>query len=276
MKELDLVKVQEVAKKVRRDIVEMTYKAGTTGAHIGGSLSAVEILSAMYCGVLNYNKANLYSEDRDRFVFSKGHAAMALYSILFRVGIMQESEFNSFKVDGSYIASHPHMDESLGIEFSSGSLGLGLSQAVGQALGLRIKGNDASTIYVFQGDGECDEGSVWEAAMSAANFKLDNIILVIDRNELQLDGPIEDVMSLGEFNSKWNSFGWNVIDADGHDILNLYAAFAEAKNFKNGKPTVIVAHTIKGKGISFIENQPQWHVNMLNKKLYEKAIEELN
>lgn len=275
MKQQDFNSIKEISKLVRRDIVEMTHKAGTTGAHIGGSLSCVEIMTVLYGMVLQYNKDNMDSPDRDRLIFSKGHAAMTLYSVLYRFGIMSEKEFNSFKEDGSYIASHPHMEPKLGIEFSTGSLGIGLSQGVGMALGLRIKDNTKPHIYIFQGDGECEEGSVWEAAMSASNYKLDNIILVIDKNELQLDGRVDDIMSLGDLSAKWKSFGWNVIMADGHDELSLYSAFHQAETTTNGLPTVIIAKTIKGKGISFIENQPQWHVAMLSEKLYHKAIEEL-
>lgn len=275
-KSFDVNFVDTLSKKIRRDIVEMTFKSGTTGAHIGGSLSCVEILTILYYSFLRYDKKKMNHEMRDRFIFSKGHAAMALYSVLYRFGIMSEEEFNTFKVNGSFIASHPHMDEKMGIEFSSGSLGIGLSQAVGTALALRIKSNTTSKVYVFQGDGECDEGSVWEAAMSAAHFKLNNIILIIDRNNLQLDGPTESVMSLGNFSAKWESFGWNVVEADGHDSKQLYDAFVRVENISNSRPTVLIAHTVKGKGLSFVENQAQWHVNMLPKKLYEMALAELS
>lgn len=263
-----------IAQKVRKDIVDMTYKAGTTGAHIGGSLSAVEILSTLYCHTLRFDTNDMTDPHRDRLIFSKGHAAMALYSILYHTGILPKSEFESFKKNGSYIASHPHEDIRYGIEFSSGSLGLGLSQGVGMALGMKMR-NIESRVFVFQGDGECEEGSVWEAAMSAANYRLDNLILIVDTNKLQLDGAIDEIMSLGNFPAKWEAFGWNVIEVDGHDIDALDNAFGVASEQRNGKPTVIIAHTVKGKGISFIENQPQWHVGMLNSKLYAQALKEL-
>lgn len=264
----------DFARKVRKDIVNMTYKAGTTGAHIGGSLSAVEILCTLYSHVLRFKKSDMMDPYRDRLVFSKGHAAMALYSVLYHIGILPKTEFESFKENGSFIASHPHEDIRYGIEFSSGSLGLGLSQGVGMAIGMKMRNID-SNVYVFQGDGECEEGSVWEAAMSAANYKLDNLILIVDTNKLQLDGPIDDIMSLGNFAAKWEAFGWNVIEVDGHNIEALDTVMKVAAKHSNDKPTVIIAHTIKGKGISFIENEPQWHVGMLNSKLYSKAIEEL-
>lgn len=269
-----LERTQTIANQVRRDVVDLTYQAGTAGAHIGGSLSMVEMLSVLYCDILKYDKNNMGAESRDRVVFSKGHAAMALYAVLHRVGILSDKDAESFRVDGSLIASHPHMSEQLGIEFSSGSLGLGLSQAVGSAIGLKLKGNNQSKVYVLLGDGECDEGSVWEAAMSATNFGLDNIVAIIDNNELQLDGRTDDIMMLGDLKAKWESFEWQVVDVDGHDVRELYTVISEA--VKNQvKPLLFLAHTIKGKGISFIENQPQWHVGMLNSKLYNKAIEEL-
>lgn len=271
---MDFNKTQAIVKQVRRDVVDLTYQAGTAGAHIGGSLSMVELLSVLYCDILHYDKSDMDSDNRDRVIFSKGHAAMALYAVLHRVGILPDDEAQSFRVDGSYIASHPHMSSTLGIEFSSGSLGLGLSQAVGVSLGLRLKGNTSSKIYVIMGDGECDEGSVWEAAMSASNYNLQNLVVILDNNELQLDGRTDDIMKLGNLKAKWESFGWKVVDIDGHDIRDIYESISAELKVQT-QPLVIMAHTIKGKGVSFIENQPQWHVGMLNEKLYNKAIEEL-
>lgn len=263
-----------LSKQVRRDIVDLTYKAGTHGTHISGSLSAVEVLSVLYNEILRYYPDNLADENRDRFILSKGHGAMCMYAVMNRVGILSDEDMATFKQNGSAFSTHPYMNVSKGIEFSTGSLGHGLSLGVGSAIALKKKGNDTSKVFVMMGDGECDEGSIWEAAMSAANFKLDNIILIIDNNQLQLDGRTTEIMNLKSLHDKWNSFGWNVYEMNGHDTNNIRDVMLPAISVQNG-PIVFIANTIKGKGLSFVEFQYNWHIGVLTDELYKKAIEEL-
>ncbi len=271
---VNIKNTQELAKKVRRDIVDLTYQAGVNGTHIGGSLSIVEILSVLYNDVMKFDKNNMFYEGRDRFILSKGHGAMAQYAVMHRIGILSDEDIATFKKNGSSFSTHPYMNIAKGIEFSTGSLGHGLSLGVGSALALKKKGNTASKVFVMMGDGECDEGSIWEAAMSATNFNLDNLILVVDKNELQLDGFVENIMKLESLEDKWKSFGWKTYECNGHDIEDLYNTFMEVLKYQNC-PTVVFAHTIKGKGISFIENQYNWHIGVLNDDLYQKAVKEL-
>ena len=263
-----------LSKQVRRDIVDLTYKAGTHGTHLSGSLSAVEVLSVLYNEILRYNPNNLTDENRDRFILSKGHGAMCMYAVMNRVGILSNEDMATFKQNGSAFSTHPYMNVSKGIEFSTGSLGHGLPLGVGSAIALKKKGNDTSKVFVMMGDGECDEGSIWEAAMSAATFKLDNIILIIDKNQLQLDGRTTDIMNLYSLHDKWKSFGWNVYEMDGHDTNNIREVMLSAIIVQNG-PIVFIANTIKGKGLSFVEFQYNWHIGVLTEELYKKAIEEL-
>ena len=270
----DIKITQELAKKVRRDIVDLTYQAGTNGTHIGGSLSIVEVLSVLYHDIMKFDKNNMADENRDRFIISKGHGAMAQYAVMHRIGILSDEDMATFKKDGSSFSTHPYMNISKGIEFSTGSLGHGLSLGVGSALALKKKNNMTSKVFVMMGDGECDEGSIWEAAMSATNFNLDNLVLIIDKNRLQLDGFIENIMKQGSLEDKWKSFGWKICECDGHNVEDIYKVLTEVvKNQK--QPTVIFAHTVKGKGVSFIENQYNWHIGVLNDDLYQKAVKEL-
>ena len=263
-----------LAKQVRRDIVELTYKAGTHGTHVSGSLSAVETLSVLYNDILHYNSENLADDSRDRFILSKGHGAMCMYAVMNRIGILSDEDMATFKQNGSAFSTHPYMNVSKGIEFSTGSLGHGLPLGVGTAVALKKKGNTTSKVYVMMGDGECDEGSIWEAAMSAVHFKLDNIVLIIDKNQLQLDGRIEEIMTQHSLQNMFSSFGWKVIDMDGHDVDDIRNTMTDALKDQYC-PIVFMANTIKGKGISFIEYQYNWHIGVLNEEMYHKAIEEL-
>jgi len=257
----------ELSTAIRRDIVEMGFRCGSTGAHFGGSLSLPEIMAVLYGEVLRTS-----GEHRDRFVFSKGHGVMAQYAAMKNAGLLTEAQLEQFKKDGSPIAAHPSMNAELGIDFSSGSLGQGLSLGVGSALGLKRKGDSATRVYVLLGDGECDEGSVWEAVMSASRFGLENLVAIVDRNHLQYDGDTEDVMPLEGFSAKWRAFGWEVAECDGHDVAALSAAF---KREHAGRPFVVIANTVKGKGLSFMENQASWHNGVLTKNLHEQALKEL-
>lgn len=270
----NMMKTLTLAKQVRRDIIDLTYKAGTNGTHIGGSLSIVEVLSVLYNDILKLNKSDMTDDTRDRFILSKGHGAMAQYAVMHRVGILSDEDIASFKKDGSSFSTHPYMNVKKGIEFSTGSLGHGLSLGVGSALALKRKNNVTSKVFVMMGDGECDEGSIWEAAMSASNFGLNNLVLIIDKNRLQLDGFIEEIMKQDSLEDKWSSFGWKVYSTDGHDVDAIYKTFSEA-SINQKQPVVVFAHTIKGKGVSFIENKYNWHIGVLNDELYKKAIEEL-
>jgi transketolase len=268
------ISTEQLAKQVRKDIVELTYKAGTHGTHISGSLSAVEALSVLYNDILRFNRDNLADESRDRFILSKGHAGMAMYAVMNRIGILSDEDLATFKDDGSAFHTHPKMDVSKGIEFSTGSLGHGLSLGVGTAIALKKRGNFTSRVFVMIGDGECDEGAVWEAAMSAAHFNLDNLIVIIDQNQLQLDGRIVDIMNQGSLADKWKSFGWKVYEMDGHNVADIQKTMTDGlKNLTC--PTVFMSHTIKGKGISFIENQYNWHIGVLTQEQYEQAKKEL-
>lgn len=269
---MDVQEIQKRCKIMRKQILEMTYRAGVAGAHVGGSLSLVEIMAVLYLDVMRYDKDCLTSDMRDRMIFSKGHGAMALYAAMEQAGILAEGQLQTFKQDGSLLSAHPSKNAAYGIEFSSGSLGQGLSLGAGTALALRRK-NHPARVFVILGDGECDEGSVWEAAMFAAQYRLHRLIAVVDYNKLQYDGEIKSVMALDPISEKWESFGWNVIRVDGHSVEALLRAFRNIEGAQ--RPTVVIADTIKGKGVSFMENQPAWHNGALRKDLFEKAMDEV-
>ena len=259
-------------REMRIEILKMGFGAKSLGGHFGGSLSVVEILAALYGGVMTFDPANPGDERRDRFIFSKGHGVMAQYAALKQLGLLTEDQLLSYKKTDSVVSAHPAMNPEMGIEFSSGSLGQGLSQGVGVALALRLKGNDSSRVFVLLGDGECDEGSIWEAAMSAASYRLGNLVAIVDKNGLQYDGGTEEVLAIDDLPAKWRAFGWESADVDGHDVAALVAALGA----KSGRPLAVIAHTVKGKGVSFMENAAQWHHAILTQKLYDQAMDELN
>lgn len=266
-----VIQCENAARRIRRRIIEMTYNTGKTGAHLGGSLSMVELLAGLYVGALRWKKDDALWEGRDRVILSKGHAALALYPALVEAGIIEESELATFKKDGSRLGGHPSLNGLPGIEFASGSLGQGLSLGVGTCLALKRKNIPEARAVVILGDGECDEGSVWEAAASAAHYRLDNLVAVVDMNAIQYDGYTSEVMDMAPFEKKWQDFGWESILIDGHNMNEILEAYE--KRF--AKPTVILARTIKGKGISFMENNWKFHNAALTKTQYEQAIEEL-
>lgn len=266
-----IIKCQESAKRIRRRVIDMTYSTGKTGAHLGGSLSIVELLAGLYAGVIRFDSANPDWEGRDRVILSKGHAAMALYPALVEAGIINESELETFKQDGSRLGGHPSLNGLPGIEFASGSLGQGLSLGVGTCLALKRKGNKDSRAFVFLGDGECDEGSVWEAAASAGHYHLNNLVAVVDINAIQYDGLTTEVMDMSPFENKWVDFGWDVISINGHNVEEVLDSYKR----KGDKPLAVLAHTVKGKGVSFMENNWKYHNASLSKELYDQAIEEL-
>ena len=243
------------ARLTRRRIIEMITAAKS--GHPGGSLSAVEILVTLYYDVMRHDPANPKWPDRDRFILSKGHACPVLYAVMADTGYTPVDELNNLRRLGSIYQGHPDVRFIPSLEASTGSLGQGLSLAIGMALAARLN-NSPSRTFVVLGDGEIQEGQIWEAAMFAPFHKIDNLVCIVDYNRIQLDGFVKDIMDVDPLADKWRAFGWHVIELDGHDIPALQRAFAEAEQTK-GKPTVLVAHTVKGKGVSFMENNPKYH-----------------
>ncbi len=269
----DVKELKDIARQMRLDIVEMTSDAGS--GHPSSSLSETEILAALYCGgVLRYDPKNTKWPDRDRFILSKGHAVPGLYAALMQAGILNRDLIPTLRKMGSVLQGHADMRFTPGVEASAGSLGQGLSIGIGHALAGRLNHLDYR-VYVLTGDGEIDEGQNWEAAMSAAKFKLDNLCLIVDRNNAQQTGWVSDVMPTMPLDKKFEAFGWKAIDIDGHRYDQIFAAFAQARTTK-GQPTAIIAHTIKGKGVSFMEKDFTWHGRAIEKPdQYQEAIEEI-
>jgi len=263
--------MEAIAKRLRRHIITMIGKAGS--GHPGGSLSAVEILTALYFKVLRHKPRDPQWLDRDRFILSKGHAAPVLYATLAECGYFPADELLTLRQMDSRLQGHTDRTLTPGVEMSAGALGQGLSFAIGVALAGRLNLKDYR-VYVLLGDGECDEGQVWEAAMAAAHFKVDNLVAIVDNNGQQIGGWNRDVMNLEPFNKKWQAFGWHVIEVNGHDLVQLIQAFDRAKKIKR-QPTLIIAHTIKGKGVSFMENNPDFHGKAPNAEEVKLALKEL-
>ena len=267
--------IQARATNMRVNIIKMLHEAGS--GHPGGSLSATDIVATLYFGdVMNVNPDNAADPDRDRFILCKGHAAPVLYAALAELGYFPEEELMTLRKLHSRLQGHPDSKKLPGVEVCTGSLGQGLSIAAGLALGLRLNAGDKKpqTVYALMGDGEIEEGQVWEAAMFAPHYKLDNLVAIVDNNNLQIDGDVRDVVGLSDIPAQFKAFGWEVIEADGHDIAALLEAFAAAKAVE-GKPVCIVASTVKGKGVSFMENQAGWHGKAPNDEQTEQAIAEL-
>ena len=260
------------SKNVRSKILDMAYEAGSNSSHFGGALSIVEIISTLFSYQMKIDKKNPEWNERDRFILSKGHACLAYYAALSEVGYIPEKELKTFEKNGSNLTGHPVKNIKYGIEFSTGSLGIGLSIGIGLALAAKRKKRLNKT-YVIVGDGECNEGSIWEGALAAPNFKLDNLFVIVDKNNLQQTGSTNEIMNTENLKDKWLSFGWNVQELDGHDINEILNCFAKEK--KQGIPNLIIANTIKGKGFSFSENNNNWHHAVMTKTLYEKAKKEL-
>lgn len=268
---VDYEKIRNAAKNVRIDIIRSIYAAGS--GHPGGSLSAVEILTSLYFHKMNIDPENPKKEGRDKFVLSKGHAAPVLYSTLAERGFFPKETLLTLRQIGSILQGHPDMKKVPGVEMSTGSLGQGFSASVGMAIANKLDGNDAR-VYVLMGDGEMQEGIIWEAAMSAAHYKLDNITAILDYNGLQIDGKNDEVLKINPIDEKWKSFGWNVIKIGGHDIDQILEAFDRAEE-NTGSPTIIIASTIKGKGVSFMENQAGWHGKAPSEEQLKAALIEL-
>lgn len=262
MAELNLI---DQSKYIRRRIVELAYNAGKNGAHIGGSMSVVEILVSLYSFITTYK-----GEKRDRIILSKGHAALALYSLLEYHNILTKDETDTFETNGTHFYAHAPRNIEKGIEFSGGSLSLGLSFAIGVAISCKKHQYD-NRIYAIVGDGECDEGLIWESIMSASNFKLNNFTIIVDCNEVQLDGRTNEIMNLENLAKKFESFGFLTIEVNGHSTQEIITALS----ISSDKPKAIIAHTIKGKGLSFAEGSSLWHHNTITEDLLAQALSEL-
>jgi transketolase len=268
---LSTAELKEMAKKLRRHVITMIATAGS--GHPGGSLSAADIVTAMYFKVLCHDPRNPQWSDRDRFILSKGHAAPILYAALAETGYFPVTKLTTLRKLDSCLQGHTDRNFTPGVEMSAGSLGMGLSFAIGVALAARLDSKTYCT-YVLLSDGECEEGETWEAILSAAHFKLDNLTAIVDYNGMQLCGWTRDIMNLEPFTQKWKAFGWRTIDIDGHDFDQILSACREAEQIK-GKPTVIIAHTIKGKGVSFMENNVEFHGKAPTWEEAERALKEL-
>ena len=262
--------LEGIARELRRDAIEAIYQAGS--GHPGGSLSEMDILVALYFDVLRHDPSNPDWPDRDRFILSKGHACPGLYAVLAKRGYFPREELWNFRKTGAMLQGHAHPGTP-GVEMNSGSLGQGLSFAVGAALAARLS-NKPYRVYALLGDGECDEGQIWEAAMSASHYALGNLIAVIDRNRIQNDRFTDDVMKLEPLASKWRAFGWRVLEVDGHNIGQVRDGLRQAARTRN-RPTMVLARTIKGRGVSIMENNPDFHGRAPSKEEYEQAMKEL-
>ncbi len=268
LEKLNLEELQQKAKKIREDIIEEVYSAQS--GHPGGSLSVADILTVLYFKEMNIQPENPNWEDRDRLVLSKGHCSPALYSCLANRGYFPVEDLKTFRNINSYLQGHPDKNKVPGVDMTTGSLGQGLSCANGMAIAGKMDQKDYR-VYCILGDGEIEEGQIWEAAMAANKYKLDNLCVIVDNNNLQIDGTIEEVMSSYPIDEKFRSFGFQIINIDGHDIEEIIKAFEVAKNVKD-KPTCIIAKTVKGKGVAFMENQAGWHGKAPNQEQYEEAI----
>ena len=263
--------LQEQCRRFRIDVLEVLHEKQT--GHPGGSLSVCEILDVLYFTQMNVDAANPQLPDRDRLVLCKGHAAPMLYRVLAEKGFFPVEEMHTLRDFETRLQGHPCVLETPGVDATTGPLGIGLSAALGMAVGLRMSDSPAR-VYAVLGDGEIDEGTVWEASMSAAEFQVDNLCAVLDWNGVQLDGTTADIMPTGDLEAKFASFGWNVLTCDGHNVEELYEAFEEAKKVK-GKPTMILAHTVKGKGVSFMEGKNAWHGKPIDDESFAQAMKEL-
>jgi transketolase len=270
--DLIIKKIEQMARRMRKKVLELAFSAGNNGAHIGPGLSIIEIMAVLYGGIMKIDLENPRWADRDRFILSKGHGSLGYYTALAEAGFITPDELSGFEKNGGFLPGQPVMNMDNGIEFSSGSLGHGLSLGVGVALAGKKRGQDYK-VYVLMGDGECNEGTIWEAAMAAKHYKLSNLVAIIDANGLQSDGAGKDIMA-ADYEAIWRGFGWNVVVTDGHNIPALYETLASGNSTND--PRVVIARTVKGKGISFMEGNNEWHHNRLTKAQYDAALSELN
>ena len=267
-----LNKINDFSLNVRKHILDMSSSAGSSSAHFGGALSIVEIISTLFSTQIKFDKSNPNWEDRDRFILSKGHACLAYYAALSEIGYINQEELLTFEQNDSNLLGHPVMNRKLGIDFSNGSLGMGLSLGIGVAIAAKKRKKNFN-VYVVIGDGECNEGSIWEAAMAAPNLNIENLYAIVDKNNFQQTGSNKEIMNVENLIDKWKSFGWETSEIDGHNVELLYNYFEKSKNIK--KPKALIANTIKGKGFSFSENNNDWHHAVLTKSQYDIALSEL-
>ncbi len=264
--------LERLCLQLRKDLIHLLYRAGT--GHPGGSLSCCEIITVLYQEIMNVDPAAPMDKERDHFILSKGHAAPMLYLNLAKKGFFDEDELKTFRQTDSRLQGHPCAHKLPGVEVSTGPLGLGLGAGLGLALADALNGRKNVT-YVLMGDGEIQEGAVWEAAMAASKYRTARLVAVVDANGVQLDGPVERIMPLGDVRAKWEAFGWMVLECDGHDVGALFSAFEKARGMAGSKPVLIIAKTVKGKGISFMEGKSAWHGKAILRPDYERAVKEL-
>ena len=269
--EANVQRLTEMSKRMRLDAMDMALASGNNGSHLGGSLSSIEIIAALYGEVLKVSPKDPLNPNRDIFIPSKNHCVLAHIPALAEAGFIPHEEILEFQKDGGRLTGYPERKE-IGLEYSGGSLGMAISVGIGLAIAAKEKGKDRD-IYILMGDGELNEGSIWEAFMAAPHYKLDNLTAIIDRNHLSYDGNTEEVMPIENLADKMRSFNWFVSECDGHSVASLLKAFSENED---GKPHVIIADTIKGKGVSFIENRPEWHHHRLSQQEYEQAVAEIS
>ena len=269
---MEIQELKKIGNEIRKNIIEEVYSAQS--GHPGGALSCADILTVLYFNEMKIKKEEPNWEDRDRFVLSKGHASPAIYGTLAEYGFFDKEALKTFRKIDSFLQGHPDKNKVPGVDMTTGSLGQGLSAANGMAMMGKLN-NKNYRVYCLVGDGEIEEGQIWEAAMTSSHFKLDNLCLIVDNNTLQIDGNVENVMNVNPIGEKFKSFGFEVIEIDGHNYEEIKYALEKAKTIKE-KPTAIIAHTIKGKGISFMENQVGWHGKTPNEEQYKLAMQELN
>lgn len=265
------MKLKKLSNNLRFSVIKMSNK--TKAPHLASSLSCIDIITTIYNSILKLDIKNPKWQLRDRFILSKGHACLALYAILFERGLINKEQIETFEQSGSDLLGHPVKNRKIGIDFSTGSLGMGLSLATGVAISLKKKNIDRK-VYVVIGDGECNEGSIWESAMLVPNLKLNNLVTIIDNNNFQQTGSLDEILSNKNLAEKWSSFGWAVFEIDGHNIKEIINCFNQIK--KTEKPSLIVAKTIKGKGVKSFESNNAWHHSILTQKLYEETLKELD
>tara|TARA_Y100001935_G_scaffold255086_1_gene266450 strand:- start:1325 stop:2167 length:843 start_codon:yes stop_codon:yes gene_type:complete len=261
-------KIESFAQEVRKKCLDIAFQMSPKATHFGGALSTVDILATLYFNVMNYDVNNPTWENRDRFFLSKGHSVLGYYVTLSKVGFISEKDLLNYGQNDTFLPGHPVINKDKGIEFTNGSLGMGLSVGIGNAIAAKKK-NLSFKSFVLMGDGECNEGSVWEAVMAAPQFKLDNLTAIVDRNNLQQTGTGSDIMDIGDLREKFKSFGWHSLEINGHNINEIHGALNESTE---GKPKAIIAKTIKGKGFSFSEGNNAWHHAVMTKKLYDQGI----
>ncbi len=273
--ENELKRLKKMAVQVRRDIIEVTSHGAGGGIHVAPALSASDVVTALYFKIMNVDPEDPYKNDRDRFILSKGHAYAVLYSALAEKGYFPREELLTMRAINSRLQGHPSYKKAPGVDMTSGSLGNGPAVGLGIAMAMKKQGIKHRKVYVMTGDGECQEGLIWETAMAAPRFGADNLVVIVDHNHYQSCGALDDIMPLYPLDEKWKAFGWHVMEMNGHDMADIVSKLSIAKEFA-GKPVLIISHTVKGKGISFMEHNNAWHNGRCSEEQYQTAMKELN